>query len=94
MALRQGARYYQHVLSDNYDLEVRKKGRILLERSVDCDLQSFNDEMHGYMEDQYLRAKVLNTFARTSRYWSNENKVTAKEMAGEHPDYQTPCDNQ
>jgi len=94
MALRQSARYLQYALSDDYSLEVRKQGNEILDRSIQCTRKVFNDEIHGYMEDMYLQAKVLNTFARVSRYWSNDEKVTTREMSRENPVYENPCDNQ
>ncbi len=94
MALRQSARYLQYAVSDDYSLEVRKKGDVILDRSIQCIWNTFNDELHGYMEEMYLKAKVLNTFARVSRYWSNDEKVTTAEMSRERPEYEKPCDNQ
>jgi hypothetical protein len=95
MALRQVARYFQDSLRDDYDrLEVRNKNQVLLERALDCRFSLFTDELHGYVETEYLKAKVLNTFARTSRYWDNQNMVTSKEMTGlplRH--YEKPCDD-
>ena len=93
MALRQKARYFQDSLQDDYNLDVRKKNDVLLDRAIDCFYQSFDDQMHGYMEDLYLKAKILNTYARTVRYWENDNKVTTEEMSRERPKYEQPCDN-
>jgi hypothetical protein len=93
MALRQMARFYQHALSDDYSLEVRQKAHILLERAIQCCQSNFTDQSNGYMETRYLKAKTLNTYKRTERYWSNDAKITSKEIPKNNHEYDLPCDN-
>lgn len=92
-ALRQMARYYQDCLRDDFQLEVRKLNEVLLDRAQQCLRLNFNDELHGYLEERYLKAKILNTYARTVRYLENDNKITTEEVSGkEIPEYKNPCD--
>jgi len=93
MALRQIARSYQDFLRNDFELEARKANDILISKSIQCSEEVFTDELHGYTEDLYIRAKVLNTYNRTVRFWDNNAKVTTEEMSGDHPEYQEPCDN-
>ncbi|MDR3608500.1 MAG: hypothetical protein P4M08_14115 [Oligoflexia bacterium] len=95
MALRQMTRFYQeYSLNDEFNPDLIARGKEPLDRAVQCIYRTFNDEMHGYAEETYLKAKILNTYSRVKRYWENNDKITTKEMEGDHPRYESPCDNQ
>jgi len=79
MALIQLARYYQDTLQEEFGSEARKANLLLLDRSDQCVDKSFDDELHGYVESEYLKAKVLNTYDRTERYLENDRKFTVEE---------------
>lgn len=93
MALRQMARYYQAALRANYDHQARLASRAEVNRAVQCVSETFDDQFRGYMEDRYLKAKVLNTYGRTVRYLENTNKLTTAEISGEFPLLEKPCDD-
>ena len=94
IALRQMARYFQQsALADDYSSDVIKQSSEPLDRAVQCSYRTFTDEIHGYMEEMYLKAKVLNTYSRVKRYWDNDAKIRPMDVAGDHPRYDSPCDD-
>lgn len=94
MALRQLARYFQDSLADDFSVERRKVNHTVLRRAIQCKTENFEeDELWGYVEMQYIRAKMLNTYERTARYLENDRKYTVEEMSGVWPKEQNPCDN-
>ena len=94
MALRQMARWFQqYALADDYGPEVIARGWASVIRANQCMLDNFGVGHDELLADRYLQAKVLNTYSRVKRFYDNDSKITPDEVAGDLPDYKSPCDN-